>query len=1322
VVKKITRHFLRTFLVAAAFLVIVYAVVVVTAREMLPIINRYQPQINAYLSKNTGLDFTIDRLSGLWRGLTPSVELENVVIASLAGDEEALYIDRISAELNTAKTVTNLNPVWRNLTVGTARLSLKENEDGQWTLGGHPLGEGGGGNLDTLKEMLYYSRLLHIDTLDMRVHYFSGAQSRVRARNIQIANSDDFHRVTGNLYLDSKDRESASFVFEGRGDPANVAEFKGQGYLNLERLNLEGSLSAVLARLFPRQVALVGDVQTDFGLEFWFDWASGGLVKGRGTMAAEEIPLRWLADTSAVHNFSANFSAWFTPGEDWGFQVNNLKGEWHESSIEPLDFQLRQGVGRHWGNLELATSYLNLTVVKDIVEGAGLVTGKGLEVLQSLNPSGHLSRVFLDVNFNQEAPAFSLRTNLEGVAIEPWLGAPAARGISGFLSASADKGYLVLDTEEGEEEDENDPVDSFAMHYHQAFPDFMTFGATSGKVAWQVDSEEKRVFVTTNKVEIDGEEGQGSVFLHLNLPFEQQMDPQMFLMVGLKKSHSRFLSRYLPEKAINSNLNRWLQQSVGDAIVDEAGFIWRGSLQKDNAVGRSIQVYSKVRQGRLDYQQGWPALQNLSAKLVVNNTDVDAWGQHAKMGEAEVENLAIQVRKPGPDNMMLRVAADASSPVAYGLRVLADSPLQLDRLKELNGQGEAKVTLDLRIPLSIERHLEDYRVSATIDQGRLQIPGSGLHISQVNGELNYSLGRGLYGRNLEARFLENRVRGDLRTGDGRLEMDLASVFDTGSLGPYIKPFASFVEGKTPVTGRLVVPLAEASGPAELNLSSTLVGVSLYLPEPLGKASQEQARWSTDITFGNDSVGIDGSLEYRAAFALNLRNGELDRGEIQLLAEEASLPDQPGLLISGAMDRFVWSDWQPLLSGSAEGEPQSQQQHQQQQQGAGDLLTPRLDLAFGEVEISDFVLGAASLQGFKDAEGWHFRLSAKEAEGEIVVPEEEGMVPKIDLDYLRLPSLKQLVEATAENSESDLSTGFGPQDIPEINFRVKQLDIGDKPWGSLGFQSRLVDKGILFGQLEGDIRGIQIKAQDVGGEGSVPAELRWIRNGVEDSSMFSGTLELGNVEEVLNEWGAPAPLSSDSAAMFAEMSWQGKPWDVGLLELEGYLGLEIHDGQFYKAANAGANTFFKLVSLVNFDTWLRRLRFDFSDLFSSGVSFDLVEGGLLFDRGKLLFDEPLVASMPSGKIRLMGGADLTTESLNARLVATMPVGTNLPWVAGLLGGLPAAAGVYLTSKIFEKQVDQLSSLSYRIEGSFDDPEVEVERIFTDPTETDSIKED
>ena len=91
-------------------------------------------------------------------------------------------------------------------------------------------------------------------------------------------------------------------------------------------------------------------------------------------------------------------------------------------------------------------------------------------------------------------------------------------------------------------------------------------------------------------------------------------------------------------------------------------------------------------------------------------------------------------------------------------------------------------------------------------------------------------------------------------------------------------------------------------------------------------------------------------------------------------------------------------------------------------------------------------------------------------------------------------------------------------------------------------------------------------------------------------------------------------------------------------------------------------------------------------------------------------EPLKMKMPSGRMSIAGDFNMLDETAEAQLVATLPVTTNLPWVAGLAGGLPAALGVYVTGKLVEEQVDRLSSISYKLQGSWDDIKVSVNKIF------------
>ena len=126
--------------------------------------------------------------------------------------------------------------------------------------------------------------------------------------------------------------------------------------------------------------------------------------------------------------------------------------------------------------------------------------------------------------------------------------------------------------------------------------------------------------------------------------------------------------------------------------------------------------------------------------------------------------------------------------------------------------------------------------------------------------------------------------------------------------------------------------------------------------------------------------------------------------------------------------------------------------------------------------------------------------------------------------------------------------------------------------------------------------------------------------------------------------------------------------------------------------------------------VRRLKFDFRDVFSKGIHFDEMKGELGFANQRLYLTEPMDVSGPSSRFQMSGNINLLNEALDMRLVATLPVGSNLPWVAALVGGLPAAAGAFVVTKVFEEQVDSFSSAVYDIGGTVQKPELSFERIF------------
>ncbi len=139
--------------------------------------------------------------------------------------------------------------------------------------------------------------------------------------------------------------------------------------------------------------------------------------------------------------------------------------------------------------------------------------------------------------------------------------------------------------------------------------------------------------------------------------------------------------------------------------------------------------------------------------------------------------------------------------------------------------------------------------------------------------------------------------------------------------------------------------------------------------------------------------------------------------------------------------------------------------------------------------------------------------------------------------------------------------------------------------------------------------------------------------------------------------------------------------------------------------------------------VRRMKLNFSDLYKEGLSFDKLSGSLnISDSMARFYDTPITVKAPSSQFSLSGEVDLAASTIDAKLIATLPVASNLPWVAVLTGGLPVAAGVYIASKVFEDELDRLSSAVYIIEGSLADPDVNFDRLFDKKREENDSKSD
>ncbi len=301
-------------------------------------------------------------------------------------------------------------------------------------------------------------------------------------------------------------------------------------------------------------------------------------------------------------------------------------------------------------------------------------------------------------------------------------------------------------------------------------------------------------------------------------------------------------------------------------------------------------------------------------------------------------------------------------------------------------------------------------------------------------------------------------------------------------------------------------------------------------------------------------------------------------------------------------------------------------------------------------------------------------------------------PEVVVDYLNIDAIPEFGDRSA-GKFADLASAWQPVPVVINDVLWHGRRLGDINFTVTDFQT----KSWQFTDVTGNLAGVALLPT---------SKVHWQQS--EDSEITSVSVAAGfsNLESTLTSLGVTPIMQTRSGNLDVDWSWSGSPGQFDLRAISGSMDLKMESGSF-TTANAETEGAMRLLSLMNLAGLFRRA--NMNQLFDPGVTFDRAEGHLEFDEGQLRIPDFSIEGS-GGYFNFVSDVDLQTETLDGELVVTLPLVDNIPWVAALAGGLPIAAGTYLVSKVFEEQMNQLSSGVYSVSGDLNDPQVIFERVF------------
>lgn len=1259
-------------------LVVALAIYVSAGRYLMANMGSLRGQIVSMLNERLPFSVDVGSISGKWLAFSPEIDFRDLVITQGDSGVPPLRIaeGRLRFDLTGSLAARSLQLSQLELAGLSLRATLTDS--GSIEIEGFR-----NNNSGTLQRWLqeFLPRVEGVSLLDSSLLLTSAGRERELTVNLSLTRAGSSRRLQG--WIDGPDLRLAVHA-DGVGNPLLPLSWRGDVYLDIASNDLE-SLSSLWASLdWP--FTLSGKATA----EFWLNRAGG------------DSQARLRVNSAAAH-VQERGGAWSLPLDELAFEAALAQTSNHWTLIAE-DFHARRedrtlDLSRvqfdWWGSsMRLRAVELGLDSLPTLLAAApGLPSGLR-DALPDLAPAGQLHAVELRLDdLADPAGSWSLRSVLDAVSISSWRGTPAMTGVSGYLELEPGGGRLQLDAA------------PFSMHFPTVYRDPMHYDEAWGDLRLGWDGAGLRI--NSGLMHTRGEEGETSALFTVDLPFEERVTgPELELLAGLQHSRGKYRDKYLPF-VLPATLLDWLGNSVEEAAVDKAGFLLRGSLLKGGRAHRTVQLVAAIDDARLRFDPAWPPLEDLSAMLRVDDGRTWLWSDSARIYDVRLERLAAHLLpgvgpQRGQATMNLRgaLAGDAGD----GQRLLVESPLAgltANTFADWTMSGKVEGTLGLELlfgppekrrPPQIDLALQLMHVDA-------RMTALALPVEEINGDLMFSSSEGFSGSALAGKLWgqELSVRAvsaakEESADSESIVLDIAGAADAGALGPWLDlRLLGFAQGVADVSGTL--RLGRGQTPT-LKLASNLEGVALDAPRPFRKNADQPLPLALTLELVEDGR-LDLSLGERLLLHLELGN----QGLRQLLAtvgdEQGIFDCDERLCLRGAVSELDLSAWQDFAArylvpptdpdaANAAGPVVADELSL-----VGEATSYRIDsLAVGNLSITDRQFGQARIDLWGRGEEWLGSVESSLVQGSL--SREAGGLQLL-VEYLDL--------AEFSGGDSPTLETLRPL-LPSMRVDVLELRSEDQRIGSLGFDldAEQDDGGLYIGAIEGELWGVNLAA-------GAPGMLAWTPTPEGERTAIEFDLGFADLGDTLAALNYVETLESRRGSAAVRLGWPGSPSNYAAQAMDGSLQISLEDGRLLEAKPGALSmvTFFNLAEI------LRRL--SLAHMFETGIPFETASSELEFMSGVMEIRDLQIDGAAS-EFQFSGRRNLSSGEIDGELVVTLPVASNLPWVAALAGGPAVAAGVFVVSKVFEKQVNRMSSAVYDVSGGIDDPQVSFRRLFDD----------
>lgn len=1265
----------RWSLTLVALLLASLALLLLALRLALAFADGLTPHLEALLSARFGAEVRIAELDTRLAGLDPSLSLESLTIEAEAQARRLPLLEVESGQLR-LDTLTSLRaglPVVEDARLSGVTLHLYQTLEGGWHWPApaelppelQPSGEFDLERLDFWVGVLLRQRAW-ADDVRVVLH---GRERRVvlEAPRLLMTGDDRRAHLEGRIRLEGDPGTAMQAALEVFPGPTGFRDFSAALQADMKLDSLIG-LVEVLGRDDPLRLD-----ESSGEARLWGRWHRGQLADVRLDLAIARLAV------SHADNSGSRHAMELTEVEGSGQWLRRDGGwdAWFEGDAVSPESAEPDAQGAHWGpalphrwqftgdadGWWLNTSGFDLGSLAAWRHRLPLPEALA-RVVDTLDPRGQVNGFRL----GHREGRWLARAALSGVEVSPWEQAPGGGPLDIWVEARDLTGRVHFAGAEGA-----------TLYFPELFAAPMALDHAAGEVLWTYDGPRSVVSGRELRVGWNGAEVEGGFGLSVG----GEQSGGFGLTLGFREVDAieTPLAEWLPVGILGDELREWLDGVAGR--VSQGALRMHVPIAGDaERIDPSFGLELAIEEGRLAFDPAWPALEAVEGHLSLQDSTLEARVERA-------ESLGVtahdgQVRLV---DERLEVEGEIAASAQALRRYLMAMPVEgVEAVADWQAEGETEGRFQLALPLGEPEELE-LTVDTEAAFPRLEYQPLGLVFSDLSGPLTWrQRGEegGLEGR-VEGRLLGGPIRADVDTREGGLSLSGRAEATALARWAGVSGLNDLVSGGFAWQGRL----AMGENRLHLGLDSSLEGLGIALPAPLGKSAGERRplRLDMDLVEGRleGRLGDELSLRWRASAGDGPGQGQIWLGQ----APVAGWPRGEGWWIDAYQPRLDPARWAEALGGlgGLEG-------------GGGAGVLRELRLATDCLLRDDHCLGSLTAEGRpQTGGGWRVALDGSLLAGQLDY--RPNLAEALDVSLARL-SLDGLMPTTGAVGSllDEIATPPEPAPLPGW--------VGELPDGRLRIADIQRD-GQRLGPFSAhwQARPERLSVSPLGltlGEVSARGELVWEATGSTDS-LTRARLELDgrDLGTAMETLGQPAMIRSAETRVSSQLAWPGAPWQFALERSRGSVEVELLDGRFVNVASTPA----RLIGLLNVDNLVRRLRLDFSDVTGQGTAFDRVSGAATLYGGTLETRGPVTVDGPATRFTLEGRVDLARRELDQRLGVTVPISRNLP-LAAVIAGAPVVGGaLFIADRLFGDAIDRVTRIHYRVRGPWTSPQISVE---------------